>query len=57
MLSLNIFTDMIEGLDETFNELEQFIANHFDNPILWIIIVVMILCMVALAMNVLGGKR
>ncbi len=57
MLSLNIFTDIIKSMDETFNELEQFINNHFDNPILWIIIVVMLLCFIALAMNVLGGKR
>ncbi len=46
---LGIFKDFMKSLDNGFNQVETFIENHFDNPLLWIMIVVMVLIIATIA--------
>lgn len=48
---------VIDWLDRTFTEIEKFIENHYDNPLLWIMILVMILLIVAMASQTLSKNR
>ncbi len=48
---------VIDWLDQTFSELEKFIENHYDNPLLWIMIMAMILLIVAMASQALSKNR
>lgn len=48
---------VIDWLDRTFNEIEKFIENHSDNPLLWIMILVMVLLIVAMASQALSKNR
>ena len=45
---------IFDSLDSIFTEFERFIANHADNPILWIMILAMLLVIVACCYNALS---
>lgn len=45
---------IFETLDDLFTQLEKFVANHADNPILWIMILAVLLLIVAAAYNALS---
>lgn len=45
---------IFDSLDNTFTEFETFINNHADNPILWIMVLVVLLLIVACAYNTLS---
>lgn len=45
---------IMEMLDDFFTELEKLVANHADNPILWIMIVAVLLLIVAGTYNALS---
>lgn len=53
-MSLNIINDFITWLDQTFQQLEDLIANNSSNPLLWIFVVAGVLFMVAMAYNTLS---
>lgn len=57
MIGSMIGNAVIDWLDRTFNEIEKFIANHSDNPLLWIMILVMVLLIVAMASQALSKNR
>lgn len=45
---------ILETLDDIFTQLEKFIANHADNPILWIMIFAVLLLIVVATYNSLS---
>ena len=45
---------ILETLDDIFTQLEKFIANHADNPILWIMIFAVLLLIVVTTYNSLS---
>ena len=45
---------ILETLDDFFTQLEKFVANHADNPILWIMILAVLLFIVAALYNALS---
>lgn len=55
-MTLSIFSDALEGLDSIFNQMERFITDHFDNPILWILIFAILLIIAGFAINTLSNK-
>lgn len=51
---LNIIDDIVNGLENIFTDLENFVATNFSNPILWILIISVLLVIVACAYNTLS---
>lgn len=45
---------IMDTLDDLFTQLEKFVSNHADNPILWIMILAVLLLIVAGAYNALS---
>ena len=45
---------IFDKLDEIFTELEVFVANHADNPLLWIMVLLFLLLIVAGSYNALS---
>lgn len=55
-MSLSIINDFISWLDQTMKQLEKFVENHFDNPLLWILIIGIVLLIVAMASSALSDR-
>ncbi len=53
-MTLDIISDFIEWLDDTFGQLEKLVEDHFENPVMWIVIVAVILLIVGMAFNTLS---
>lgn len=53
-MALNIINDFIDWVDHTFGQLETLVEDHFENPLLWILIIGVILLIVAAAYNSLS---
>lgn len=45
---------IVDTLDDFFTTIEEFVTKHFDNPLLWIMIVLVVLVIVACAYNSLS---
>ncbi len=45
---------IFDWLDKFFSSLEKLVSNHADNPVLWILILVVLLLIVASAYNTLS---
>lgn len=56
-MTLNILNDFISWLDRTMKQLEQFVENHFDNPLLWILIIGILLLIVSIAYGSLSKNK
>ena len=41
----------------TFKDIDRIFTEYYSNPILWIVIIAIALCIVAMMFNVLGNKR
>ncbi len=48
---------LFDWLDRSFKELENFFESHYDSPLLWIMIMVVILLIVAMASQALSKNR
>ena len=55
-MTLSIFSNILDWLDSVFSQMEKFITNHYDNPILWVMIFVILLIIAGFAINNLSNK-
>ena len=53
---LDIFNDIGNGINDTFNKFGKFVENNFDNPFFWVIMFFIILLTATYVISELGGK-
>ncbi len=53
-MSLNIIDDLTTWFDKTMKNLEKLVENHFDEPLFWVLIIVVVLIIFKMALNALS---